>query len=101
MYFRSGKKLISQALCFPPSLILVSDEGLDFLYSSGVFSSLCCVRADRGAVSGHFSSADLTFPGVGLCEWPDCRGPERIFDRFEFDDSHPWRRYQVSLRRIN
>lgn len=59
------------------------------------------MQAGCVAMNGHFSSADLTFAGVGLCEWPDCSGPERIFDRLEFDDSHTRRRHQVSLRRIN
>lgn len=52
-------------------------------------------------MSDHFSGADLTFPGVGLCEWADCGGPERISDGFEFNDSHTWGRYQVSLRGIS
>lgn len=64
-----------------------------------LFQSLMCT--DSGAVNGRFSSAGLAFPGVGLCERPDCSGPERIFNRLEFDDSHTRRRYQVSLRRIN
>jgi len=59
------------------------------------------VQEGCGAVSDHFSGADLTFPGVGLCEWADCGGPERISDGFEFNDSHTWGRYQVSLRGIS
>lgn len=93
------EKLISKALCFPRPLVLVRGEYPGLLYSCRVFSSVYCML--WGAVNGHFSSSDLPLSGVRLCEWPDCSGPERIFDRLEFHDSHPWRRYQVSLRRIN
>ncbi|KAF2983519.1 hypothetical protein EK904_005712 [Melospiza melodia maxima] len=36
---------------------------------------------------------DMKLSQVSVCEWLDCSGPERIFDRLEFHDSHTWRRY--------